>query len=206
MHHAHIDDHSHIRPRDVGQIGNLAEMAHTHFQHSHFRIFGHSQNGHGHAQIIVEIGRCLADDKVTVQHRGDHFLGGAFAHRAGDTHHLHADALPLGCGNTAQSDPGIVHDNGRIAFVAMLAQRRGRSLLERSGKKIMAVPDTLQRYKQLPRHQGAGIIGGAQEQNLFKLRIYPATAPIGSLPECDLTHTLFSVSANQAATASRSSK
>ena len=160
MHGADIDDHRHIRPGDGGQIRDLPEMVHTHFQHSDLCILRHGQDRHRHADIVIVIDRGLAGAVGGLQHRRDHFLGGALAHGAGDAHYLHTDPVPLATGDLPQCDSGILYDNRRIIAVTVGAQHRSRTFFQCGRDKIMSVPLALQSNKQLLRLQLAGIVIG----------------------------------------------
>ena len=90
---ADVDNHRYVRTGNVRKVGNLAKVVHAHLQHGSFGILRHGQHRHGHPDVVIVIGRGLAGDVSLLQHGGDHFLGGALAHGAGDRHHLRADAL-----------------------------------------------------------------------------------------------------------------
>ena len=139
MHRADIDDNSQVGLTDGCQISDFPEMVHTHLQHRNLCILRHLKNRHGHADIIVVVCRGLAHLIGATEHRRHHFLGGAFAHRTGDTNYLHTDAFPLTPGNFAQSQAGILyHDGGKIP-IAVGAKHRRCALLQGSGDKIVTV-------------------------------------------------------------------
>ena len=117
VHGADIGNNANVRLGDMGQIGNLAKVAHAHLQHRNLGIFLHGQQRHGKTQIVIEIGRGFADDIVPFQHCGNHFLGGAFSHGSGHAHHFHADMLTQSGGDLTQSDAGIFHHDSGISGI-----------------------------------------------------------------------------------------
>ena len=188
-----VHDHRHIRMGNPGQVGNLPEMVHSHFQHRHLRIQRHFQNGHGHSDVVVVIGRGLGHPIGAGQHRRRHFLGGALAHGAGDGHHLGADALQLLPGDVPQGLPGVFHIDGRVVPHLPAAQHRRSPLVHGRRDKVMPVPGALEHHKQLPRLNGPGIVSGTQESHVRILFFHSAAAPFGGLTQCNIRHVISSI-------------
>ena len=181
VHGADVDDHRHIRPCNGAEIRDFPEMVHAHFYHRHFGAVCHTQDGHGHTDVIVEVGRGLAHPEATGKDGSDHFLGSTLTDGAGNADHLHAQALPLLTGDIAQGPASIRHHNGRIIAIAMLAKHRSRALFQSHGNKVMTVPGRLQCDEKLTGLDFSGIVAGTQEGDLRIFRINLATAPCGSL-------------------------
>ena len=176
MNRADIGDHRDVRLCNRSQIGDLTEMVHTHFQDSDFRILRNCQNCHGHTDVIVVIFRCLCHPIGAAQHRSYHFLGGAFAHRAGD-----AQPIPFAAGDLTQRQPGILHHDCRVIPVVMGAQHRRSTFVQCSGNKVMPIPLALQGNKQLSGFQLSAVIVRAEKSDILIFGIDPAAAPKGSL-------------------------
>ena len=188
MHGTDIHNHRHIRLADLRKVRHFPEVVHAHFQHRHFRIFGHSQNRHGHTDVIVVIGRGLADTVLGFQHRHHHFLGSGLAHRTGDAYLLTAKQPLLFPCDLSQRDPGIVYnDAGEISYLAA-AQSCRRALFHGHGDKIMTVPGTLQHDEQLVGLYDPGVVVGTQKFYIFILGLHIAAAPERSLLQCAFCH------------------
>ena len=188
VHGADVDDHTNIGPGNIGQVCNFPEMIHAHFQHSYFDISIHSQHSHGHTNVIIVIHRSLAYPVFPAQHSTDHFLGGAFAHRSGDTHHLCAQTLPLTGSDQTQSNSGILHNDGRIISLPAAAQHRCCALFQCRRDKVMSIPGALQCHKQLSGLNVPGVVGRTQEGNVRILGIDLSTAPLCGLLQRNAAH------------------
>ena len=206
VHGADVHDDGNIGGANGRQVSHFPKMVHTHFQHGHFRILGHGQDGHGHADVVVVIDGGLVDLVGTCQHRGHPFLGGALAHGTGDGNYLAANALALLAGNVTQSDPGIIHnDGGEIAHLPAAQGCRG-TLLHSVGDEIMAIPGTLEHNEQLTGLDQTGIIVGTEKFNIFVLRVDPAAAPSSRLFQSQFSHKRLPQFCRYFATSSRSSR
>ena len=168
-------------------------MVHAHFHHGHLGILRHSQNCHGHTDVVIVIGRGLGRAEGGLHHLGNHFLGGAFAHRAGNAHHLHTDAHPLTPGNLPQGQAGIGHIDGRIVPHHPGAQHRSGTVGHGIVNELVAVSDPLKGDEQLPRLEPPGIVGGTQEFHIGVFLFHCATAPGSGLAECNLPHFISSI-------------
>ena len=181
VHGADVDDHRQIGFPDLRQVGHLPEMVHAHLQHGDLGILRHRQNAHGHTDVVVVVGGGLGGPEAGFQHRGDHLLGGGFAHGAGDAHHLHTDPAALAVCDLAQGDAHIVDHNGGVIPIAMLAQHRRRALFQGLGHEVVSVPGTLQGQEELSFLQFAGVVAGSQEGDLRVFGVNGAAAPVGGL-------------------------
>ena len=181
MHGAYIDDHRQIRGSNIGKVGDLPEVVHTHFQDGNFCILRQGQNGLGHTDVVVVVGGAFAYSVSRLQHRGNHFLCGAFAHRTGDANYLHANALPLSLGDQAQGDPGIFHHDGGIVPVTMGTQHGGRAFFQSRGNEIVTISYALKGNKQLVFFDLPGVVIGTQKGYIFIFRVNTATAPLCGL-------------------------
>ena len=74
----HGDDR-HIRPGQLAQFMQLASPVHPHFQNQDFSDRLHFQNGHRHADFIVEVGLGLVNVEALGQNRSHHVLGRGLA-------------------------------------------------------------------------------------------------------------------------------
>ena len=190
---ADIDDHRYVRLADGGQVGHFPEMIHAHFQYRHLGILRHGQNGHGHADVVVVIHRGFGGTERPLQYGSDHFLGGAFAHGAGDAHHPETQPLPFAPGDISQGQPHVRHHNGGIVSLFVGTKHRRCSLFQGRRNKLMAVSGSLQCQKQLTGLQGSSIVAGPQESDLLVFLLHSAAAPKGRLFQRDLTHVRSSI-------------
>ena len=83
---ADVGDDTYVGLDGSGQIVDLAKAVHAHLQHAHGVLIGQTQDGQGHAQIVVEVALGFQDVILLSQHAGDHVLGSGLAHAAGDRH------------------------------------------------------------------------------------------------------------------------
>ena len=171
-------------------------MVHAHFQHRHLGILRHVQNRHGHTDVVVVIGRGLADPEGACQHRGDHLFCGALANRAGNRHHLGADALQCLPGDVTQGRAGVLHVNGRIVPNLPAAQHRSCALLHSRGDEIMSIPGALKGKEQLTGLQGPGVVSRALKGQIRIFFFHRSAAPFGSVPQCNLCHIIPSIPLN----------
>ena len=193
VHGADVENYRQIRAGNSGQIRHLPEVVHAHLHHCHLGVLRHSQNSHGHTDVIVVVGGGFGGAEGGFQHLRNHLFGGAFAHRAGNAHHLHSNAHPLPAGNFAQRQAGIGHIHGGVVPHHAGTQHGGSTARHGIGNKFVAVPRPLQRHKELAGLDVPGVVGCPVKHHVCVFFFHRTAAPFGGLTECNFTHVVPSI-------------
>ena len=108
------DSIHHIRgPNDFAQLLHLTEVRNSHFHHSHLMFRLNPGNGHGNAQIVVEVLLRFQYPIPGAQYGGHHFFHGGFSHAAGNANHGNPQGVPICLGNVRHGFCHIRHHHAR---------------------------------------------------------------------------------------------
>ncbi len=87
---AHVGDHAPVGRGNQRQRGDLAGVVHAHLDHRDLVLRLQAQQLQRQAEAVVQIALGLEHVELCAQRRGNRFLGGGLAGRAGDGHHAPA--------------------------------------------------------------------------------------------------------------------
>ena len=110
-------------------------------------------DGHGYADLVVEVLIGLQHPKTLLQNRGDHLLGGGFAHAAGDADHGDLQIPAIVRGDLLQRGLHILNqeDGARLSLRDALGQAAGCAARKGRGNIIVSVYlIPLIGYKKIP--------------------------------------------------------
>ena len=140
---ADVGDHGDVRPHHGPQILDLTKVVHARFDHRRLVLRGQAQQGQGRTDVVIEILRGLEDVQLRLQHGGDHFLRGGFAHAAGDLHEGDLKFVPVGGGQVPQGQTSIRYLDVELIRTDILgqlgAQAPCRTGVQRRVDKLVAV-------------------------------------------------------------------
>ena len=84
-------------------------MVHAQLQHGNFVLPAEAQQGHGHADLVVQVALGLEHPVLLPQHRRHHVLGGGLTHRARQGHHRYGELFLVILGQIPQGPLGVGH-------------------------------------------------------------------------------------------------
>ena len=145
-----------------GQTGDFARVVHAQLDHSCGVAGAQTQQGQGHADVVVEIafGRKGLLALEGTQDGGDHLRHGGLAVAASDRNQGQRKLRPPTSSQLAQGCFGIRHLQTRQTSVsqAMLCQCSHSAVRHRLTQEVMRIKAlALQRHKQITGAQAAGI-------------------------------------------------
>jgi hypothetical protein len=163
---ADVGDHAPVGRGDQGQGGDLAGVVHAHLDDRDLVLGFEAQQLQGQAEAVVEIALRLEHVELCAQGRGNRFLGGGLAGRAGDGHHALAPSAANVRGQGLQRAERIFGDEQRHGQrgVGQRGHSRARdhrghsSAFHCGGHKVVAVVAlAAHREEELARGDGARV-------------------------------------------------
>ena len=123
------------------QAFHIPRVGDAHLHHGAFMGLVQAEQRDGHAQVVVEVPRCLVDAKALGEHRRRHLLGGGLSDAPGDAQHRDVKLRAVKPGGGLQGGHRVRNeDHTRLHLIRdALRQRTGSAFFQRGGDKIMAV-------------------------------------------------------------------
>ena len=140
----HVVDHADVRPRDGGEVGDVARLAGAQLVDGELRVLGRFQHRQRHADLVVAVARRGVGAPGALQDRQGQRLDAGLAVAAGDRHDLAGaslDTAALHCGReVGQRALGIGDDHLRHRCVDFTRHQRRRDTgLRRLGDVVVTV-------------------------------------------------------------------
>ena len=125
--------------------------------------------------------------ELTVQNGSQHFLGGGFAHAAGNSQDLGLHGLAVSGGNGAEGQQRVFYlnigDVFRLLFLVGIEDRHSAVLHGAADEGVAVHPCPHQRNEHLAGLDLPGIGGNAPDLHFPVRLVEGATAPLGNLLE-----------------------
>ena len=83
-------EHRHVGPGDFRQNAHLPEAGYAHLHHCRLMLRADAGDGHGHADLVIQILIRFQHVQPLGQYGGDHLLGRGLANAAGNADHRQA--------------------------------------------------------------------------------------------------------------------
>ena len=115
----YVGDDRCVRPCDLCQVVDLAQMVHAHLDDSDLVLLFQLQQHAGNAEIVVEIPGGLQHIEPGGEDRRDHVLGGGLAHAACHPDHGDMEFPSVTAGQVSQGQGGVLYkDVEAVRFIA----------------------------------------------------------------------------------------
>ena len=154
---ADIGDDTHHRLCRVAQVLDLILGAHAHFHHRYLSFGGNAHQCFGRADLVILVALGFDDAEGGGHHCRYHFLGGGFAHAAGDAYHLGRHFGAVQRGDFQERPQTALYPQYLLCWgvvAVMLGHRRFGPCRQRPVDVVVAIhPFPGQRNKKRP---GAG--------------------------------------------------
>ena len=168
VHGGHHGDDGHVRPRDRGQLAQLARRGHPQLQHRVAVLGGEAQQREGQPVLVVEVPLRLQDRAPRGEERGRHLLGRGLARGAGDGNHGDGRPRPHVAAEVLEGLRRVPHRDHRHArrqLDVAVDHRAPRAPLRRLGDEVVAVEARPRHgHEELAGGEGARVDGHARER------------------------------------------
>ena len=159
---ADVGHQHHIGLHQGREVVDLPGVVHAQLQHGNFVLPAEAQQGHGHADLVVQVALGLEHPVLLPQHRRHHVLGGGLTHRARQGHHRYGELFLVILGQIPQGPLGGVHLDIELARQIALPLPLGkaaRSAPLQGGVDVGVAVESLphQGHKQGPSVDGAAV-------------------------------------------------
>ena len=166
-----VVDQRHLRPRQTGEVADLAEMVHAHLDHRIAVRRAQRQQRQRQADVVVEVaggGVHGISTGVGAQDGGHHLLDRGLAVGAGDADALYLQPCAPGGGQGAQRQPGVGDaDHAAARRLEVMAHQRKRALGQYLGHEVVRVEVVaLQRHEQVAGLRRAAVGDHALEHGI----------------------------------------